>query len=273
VRENHLPKNDLLKNYISYISYSHTEEGKREFFVFPNPGAAIALHKKHAFINKEKNVFATVDTETSTEIIHTNRIDPVKVIDEGSRESFTIVFYPLGVNHFFHEPLSSLINAAGGEHSYIDIRSYRFEGFAEQVFNQTNREGQLDTIENFLLSRLNEKEIPLLKEALNLLVDFEQDLSISVVCRKIGTSPRNLSRLFQKHIALSPVEFRNIARFRYSLSRKVESTDKPLKEIGYESNYSDASYMIRMYKKYTGLNPSAFFDKVTIDSNYVFLSL
>jgi hypothetical protein len=31
--------------------------------------------------------------------------------------------------------------------------------------------------------------------------------------------------------------------------------------------------MIRMYKKYTGLNPSAFFDKVSIESNYVFMSL
>jgi hypothetical protein len=31
--------------------------------------------------------------------------------------------------------------------------------------------------------------------------------------------------------------------------------------------------MVRMYKKYTGLNPSAFFDKVVIEGNYVFIAL
>jgi YesN/AraC family two-component response regulator len=63
-------------------------------------------------------------------------------------------------------------------------------------------------------------------------------------------------------------------QFRYSLYKKIEAGQTVnIKEIGYESNYTHSSYMVRMYKKYTGLNPSAFFDKVVIEGNYVFIAL
>jgi AraC-like DNA-binding protein len=273
VRTNQIPKSGILRKYISYISCSKTDTGKKQFLVFPNPGAAIALHNKHTFFSDGKNTFRTKDSENSTQLLHTNRIDPVRVIDEGERETITIVFHPLGVNQFFKEQLDQLYHNAGGEHSYIDISPYSFSGFADSVFNQNSIEDRLSLIEEFFLGRFHEKQIPFVHEALDLLTDFGLDLSIPEICKKIGTSPRNLSRLFNKHILLSPVEFRNIVQFRYSLNKKIESGNKALKEIGYESNYADASYMVRMYKKYTGLNPSAFFEKVTVDSNYVFVSL
>jgi AraC-like DNA-binding protein len=273
LRTNHFPASDLLKRYISYISFSKTEKGKKEFLVFPNPGAAIALHHKHEFVGDGQNTFSAIDTNNSSQLLHTNRIDPVRVIDEGERETITIVFYPLAVNHFFKDPLDGLLKKAGGEHSYIDISTYSFSGFADKVYSESTTEGRLLIIEEFFVKHFNEKQIPFVQEALDLLTNFDLDLSIPDVCKRIGTSPRNLSRLFNKYILLSPVEFRNIAQFRFSLNKKVESGNKALKEIGYESNYADASYMVRMYKKYTGLNPSAFFEKVTVDSNYVFLSL
>lgn len=273
MRTNHFPKSDLLKKYISYITFSRTDKEKREFLVFPNPGTAIALHKKHSFNQDHKNIFRTIDTTESTQLLHTNRIDPVRVIDQGEKESITIVFHPLGINHFINETLEELVTIAGGEHSYINISPYSFSGFAASVFGQATLEKQLLRIEEYLLARFHEKPIPFVAEALSFLTDFGQVLPIPDICRKIGTSPRNLSRLFNKHIVLSPVEFRNIAQFRYSLNKKMESGNKALKEIGYESNYADASYMVRMYKKYTGHNPSAFFERVTVDTNYVFLSL
>jgi AraC-like DNA-binding protein len=273
LRTNHFPKADKIKKYISYISFSKTDKGKKEFLVFPNPGAAIALHNKHAFFQDGSNTFRTKDSENSTQLLHTNRIDPVRVIDEGERETITIVFAPSGVNQFFNEQLDQILKNANGEHSYIDISPYGFTGFADAVYSHSSIEGQLSYIEGFFLNRLHEKSIPFIPEAVDLLTNLDTDLSIPDICKKIGTSPRNLSRLFSKHILLSPVEFRNIVQFRYSLNKKIESGNKALKEIGYESNYADASYMVRMYKKYTGLNPSAFFEKVTVDSNYVFVSL
>jgi AraC-like DNA-binding protein len=267
------PRKEKLKRYIRYISFHRSGDDKREFLVFPNPGSAIGLHKEHGFISTEKNTYQTINLPGEhIELLHLNRVDPVKVIDKGKREVITIVFKPFGVNHFIRQNLSDLKASNNNDPSFINF--VPFKDFAKKVFAEKSHEGQLEVIEEYLADKLREIKIPCVEEAIELLSDLDKSYSIPAICKQIGASPRNLARLFNKHICVSPVEFRNIYQFRYSLNKKTEAAEKVhFKDIGYESNYSHSSYMIRMYKKYTGLNPSAFFDKVSIESNYVFMSL
>jgi hypothetical protein len=96
MREHYYPANEKLKQYVRYISFYQSDDSNREILVFPNSGAAIGLHKEHAFILQEKNVYRSVSTPgNDTQLLHINRIDPVKVVDKGLRESITIVFEPL----------------------------------------------------------------------------------------------------------------------------------------------------------------------------------
>ena len=273
MRQLFYPQKEELKRYINYISFYESNDGEREFLAFPNPGSAIGLHKEHGFIFKEKNTYQAINLPgEDIQLLHLNRVDPVKVIDKGKREAITIVFKPFGINHFIPGNLSDLMAANNNDPSFINPVS--FSGFAKKVFSEKLNERKSEMIEQYLSNKLRELDIPCLAEAIELLSDLEKSYSIPAICKQVGTSPRNLARLFNKHICVSPVEFRNIYKFRYSLNKKTEASDKVhLKDIGYESNYSDSSYMIRMYKKYTGLNPTAFFDKVSIESNYVFISL
>ena len=268
------PRKEELKRCIRYISFYESGDDEREFLVFPNPGSAIALHKEHGFISKEQNTYQTINLPgRDIQLLHINRIDPVRVIDKGKREVITIVFKPFGVNYFIlPENLSDLKATNNNDPSFINLTS--FKDFANKVFSERSYERQSEVIEEYLSKKMREIKIPCVTEAIELLADLDGSFSIPAICKQVGTSPRNLSRLFNKHICLSPVEFRNIYQFRYSLDKKTQARDKvQLKDIGYESNYTHSSYMIRMYKKYTGLNPSAFFDKVSIESNYVFMSL
>jgi AraC-like DNA-binding protein len=274
MRQLFYPRKEELKRCIRYISFHESEDDERKFLVFPNPGSAIGLHKEHGFISTEKNTYQTINLPGQhIQLLHLNRVDPVKVSDKGKREVITIVFKSFGVNHFIHpENLSDLVAGNHNDPSFINLVS--FKDFAKKVFAEKSHEGQLEVIEEYLADKLREIKIPCVEEAIELLSDLDKSYSIPAICKQIGTSPRNLARLFNKHICVSPVEFRNIYQFRYSLNKKTEAGEKVhFKDIGYESNYSHSSYMIRMYKKYTGLNPSAFFDKVSIESNYVFMSL
>src|SRR5688572_27223041 len=151
MREIYYPKNEALKNYVRYYLFYEAGDTKREFLVFPNPGSAIGLHKKHGFLKKEKNVYQVVDAGTDTQLLHINRIDPVKVIDEGQRETVTIVFHPLGINHFIREHLSDLIIANDNDASYIDISALTFSGFSSLVFESSTREAKITVIEEYLL--------------------------------------------------------------------------------------------------------------------------
>ncbi|HYK43601.1 MAG TPA: AraC family transcriptional regulator, partial [Parafilimonas sp.] len=210
-----------------------------------------------------------------SQLLHINRIDPVKVIDTARTPNITIVFYPPGVNHYIPGHLCDLVKKNDGDPSYIPLEKFfPFDGFSKKVFSLKTRREQLSFMEEYLLKKYCGMEMPLLNDAISLLSDLEQPHTIPGICSRLGTSPRNLTRLFNKHICLSPVELKSIYQFRFSLEKKFETGGKlRYKDIGYESNYSHSSYMIRMYRKYTGLNPSSFFDKVSVEGNYVSLSL
>ena len=83
------------------------------------------------------------------------------------------------------------------------------------------------------------------------------------ILNQINIPARTLNRRFREVIGVSPIEFRRIAQFRHSLNNKLfESQLKKLTAIGYESNFYDQSYFIKMYKKLTGSNPKAFFNAI-----------
>lgn len=267
------PRNRQLQSCIRYISIVEWEEGERNFLVFPNPGTGLALYKGHSYRSPGPNVYQGFDRAGHDQLLHINRIDPVKVMDSGRREIITIVFHPLGVNHFLEEPLSGLVASNNGDPSFIPLNGL-FDRFAETVFRHDAPEQRIEAIEDYLLKKYKQIDIPFVGAAIPLLSDLHGMPGIEAICRSIGTSPRNLARLFARHICLSPVGFRNIYQFRYSLQKKMtDGGQVPLKDIGYESNYTHASYMIRMYRKFTGLNPTAFFNQVSVESNYVFIAL
>ncbi len=108
---------------------------------------------------------------------------------------------------------------------------------------------------------LDEEDI--LQKAVNGLTDFENERSIEKIAQGITLNVRTFNRLFDKHIGISPVAFKKIARFRYSMKNKLFSDRvKTLTAIGNESNFYDQSYFIKMYKSLTGNNPSKFFNSI-----------
>ncbi len=64
-------------------------------------------------------------------------------------------------------------------------------------------------------------------------------------------------------MSISPVAWKKIARFRHSLKNKLfNARFKKLTEIGYDSNFYDQAYFIKVYNKLTGSNPTAFFKSI-----------
>ncbi len=106
-------------------------------------------------------------------------------------------------------------------------------------------------------------EEAILQKAINLLSDFDIEYSIEEIAKRLCMNNRSFNRMFNKHLGISPIGFRKIARFRHSLKNKLfKDQFKTLTEIGYESNYYDQSYFHKMYKKITGQNPFKFFSSI-----------
>lgn len=79
--------------------------------------------------------------------------------------------------------------------------------------------------------------------------------SISDVAKSIGTTERELTRLFRKHLKASPGEYWRGMRIK-SARWMVLNTNRSITQIAHECGFTDSSHMIYWFKRSFGLTPS-----------------
>ncbi|MEN8188261.1 MAG: helix-turn-helix domain-containing protein [Thermodesulfobacteriota bacterium] len=83
------------------------------------------------------------------------------------------------------------------------------------------------------------------------------ELSISSLAREYGIHPKNLERLFYRHIGISPKKFGGIMRFYKAHKHLLHNGLQDLVTTSLESGYFDQSHFNREYKKLTGTHPTS----------------
>ncbi|HFA47832.1 MAG TPA: helix-turn-helix domain-containing protein [Bacteroidetes bacterium] len=114
-----------------------------------------------------------------------------------------------------------------------------------------------------LSEELNADEI-LLKNAEKLVSEKMDDpqFSVEVLAKKLGYSPRHLSRVFGKLTGLSPVKF--ILEMRLQKARQLLENGqfRSVAEVRYEIGIESASYFTKKFKERFGKGPKAYLGEV-----------
>lgn len=127
-----------------------------------------------------------------------------------------------------------------------------------------SEELQISVLENFLLRNKQDYDLTLMYKAIAYLEDVNNELTIAEIATLLHMNLKTFQRHFYKHLACTPSNYRRIVKFRQSLNSGLLAKDlKKLTTLTYESNYYDQSYFVREYKNLTGLNPKAFFNKIS----------
>jgi AraC-like DNA-binding protein len=256
------PFSPLLKKYIQYYYFMQSEgDLETSYFVFPNTNTSVNIHKNvsHSVTDNHVEVTGT-GIKNNIAILMGMRELPVRVDLKGQLDKITIVFHPLGINHFLNEPY---LNLAGGTNrvlhawnenpQYLDLMA-AFYATGDQL-------KRIQLLESFLLSVYH--TVPAaeqLTESIRLLSDFENEKSVAEVAKLAGMPERSFCRSFYRETGISPVRFKKIARFRHSMQSKLFNTEfRRLTEIAYASNFYDQAYFINIYKQLTHKNPTNFF--------------
>lgn len=270
------PENDLLKKFIAYYYFLKTDSPDFEttYYAFPNTLQPLNIHKHARCTINDHTVLTEGDPNNKyLKIVQGRTEKPLFVQLKGILDKITILFKPLGLNQFIkvsfcevaNEPLQ-LFNEWNNDKNY--------NLFLESFFNTSDNNQRVKILESFLLSIYSPfKEQEILQKSIDLLSDFHEELSINTIANSVGLNNRTFNRVFQKHVGISPVRFRKIARFRHSLKNKLfNGKFKKLTEIGYESNFYDQSYFIKIYNNLAGINPKAFFKSIDklADDNLIF---
>ncbi|MDB5030851.1 helix-turn-helix domain-containing protein [Mucilaginibacter sp.] len=260
-------RHPLLKQHISYYYFFKTDDPQFSvnYYSFPNLTTPLNIHKN---IDTKISSYTTSIFESKTEnsvlLVQGMRKYPLLVNLNGKLDKITIHFKPLGLNHFIKKPFieiaqhdSQLFTEWNNEPGYKNFIS---------AFYATNElENRVNILEEFLLSVYTPLDIdPIYEKAVSMLTDFTKETSIEQIAKELKTSTRTLDRFFNKHIGISPVGFKKIARFRHSLDNKLlDQHNKTLTDISYESNFYDQAYFINVYKQIAGSNPSTFFKTIS----------
>ncbi|EON78403.1 Transcriptional regulator, AraC family [Lunatimonas lonarensis] len=234
---------------MSYIAFPHTNTCISLF-----QGVEILRDNLTLTIKSDE----TVKDQVSVEITG-KYTQPFFVNYQGLFKEIAIIFKPLGVNYFLkndlieYAPLFSQPLALSHWHS-----------IAEELFMEENLSKRIELLEAFLLENLTDKDDTIVRKAMLLIEDFEKDYTMQEVAEHCALTIKTLQRNFKRLLTCTPSEYKRIAKFRYSLYKEgLQKEIKKLTEIAYESNYYDQSYFIRDFKKLTGINPKAFFQRVS----------
>lgn len=91
-----------------------------------------------------------------------------------------------------------------------------------------------------------------------ILENFTKQISISDIADNIGFNIDYISHTFKKHKKISPIQFLTKLRINYAKQLLKNNLDIDIYTVGVMTGYSEQAYFSRVFKKHTGVYPSAF---------------
>lgn len=90
---------------------------------------------------------------------------------------------------------------------------------------------------------------------------YNKELTLDDISKELCISPQYFSRLYKDEMGVNFIE--QLTKKRIESAKKlIDKGEHSIKEICYLSGYSDPNYFSRLFKKHTGLSPSAYQKKV-----------
>lgn len=253
-------KSEVLSQYLDgFYIIEKTDPGKDlKYVVFSSNRVIISLFR-HAIVEVVNNaVNISESTATPFLSVHIMAVrEPLYVQYKGKIRELALCFRPLGLNYFLNGPLKQYYQeTAAPFEPFVD-----FKEVMDLILREPDETILLEQIEDYWLSRLQQKSFSLLENAINSLKS-EEEISIQQIADEAGVSRQHLFRLFETHLCKTPSNFRKIHRFRKTLANRIDSMKRGenLTSLTYESLFYDQSHLIRDFKSFTGMSPKKFFE-------------
>lgn len=146
---------------------------------------------------------------------------------------------------------------------YIDaenIFSSQLQNINEQLFFAPTYPAMITIVNNFVRSLIKKQQNPklLLDDACTLLLQKNGSLSIDALAKQACLSTKQLDRKFNERTGVNPKLYAKIIRFDRAFRFKNSHPHLDWLRIAVECNYYDYQHLVKDYKAFTGLSPTAF---------------
>ena len=252
-----------LMPYISYYYLLSTDgdAAASTYQAFPSPNNPVGFFYDCAICLLPKKAVVTKATgQGIQEIIVGNAISPVQVVLQSGITEFCIVFKPLGINHTQTIKMGDML-----QHNFSATNL--FDDLHSAIKFIIDGGDGIALLEKKLVSRLAEtEELNSLRQIIKLMSTDENGV-VAEISKKIFLSYKKIYRMFLAHLGISPVQFRNILKFRNAVTNGVQSVHhKKMSGMAIDSGYYDQAHLINQFKKIAHHTPKDFLSAITLDS-------
>lgn len=257
------PSHPVLNQYIEgYYFMSKVEDDAHkplQYITFPGNYFIVSACQDVEIKQEKESIEIRRSATTNLIIDFVSRCPvPTEVSYQQSINEVTIYFKPLGIYPFFEADRSAVLE---GEIQFSD-----FGEIMNSILKESNRKIQIETLENYWMSKFQEKKLAL---AYAIAENLESELSIEEIAVKNKITRQYLNKISQRYLGKPASEYKKIHRFRKALllNKKV----KNLTELSYENLFYDQSHFIKDFKELTKISPRKFFDHVDTEQNNIWL--
>lgn len=162
--------------------------------------------------------------------------------------SFGIRFYPWSAVFFSEE---SMRNTKNG---FFDA-GYHFSGLKESMeplfMDLDTSKKRIVQAENYLLKNIHpEHSSQVVLEAVSMILCRKGNLRMEELGREIHQSSRQIERLFQENMGITPKQFSSLVRYQYLWNRVLKDRDFQVLDAVFEFGYTDQSHLFHDFKRY-----------------------
>lgn len=176
--------------------------------------------------------------------------------------SVLVMLRPAGAWALFGVPLDELADAHVGLADMLPATQVR--EVDEQIATGADSMAISELVQSFLITSLRQRGQnvhPAVLAATSRLMAMYGNVRIEPLTAQLGVGRRQLERLFQLQIGVSPREFAALARFEWAAQQL--RTGRSGAELAVEAGYADQAHFIRNFVKRTGQTPRRFADDLS----------
>ena len=266
-----LPTNEVLKKHFMFYYFSRSSSPVK-VFVPPYTGSAISIIENGKTRKQGKGLYIEACPGNFEFLIHVSETNLIETVVDANVTVMMAEMFPLGINQFISCSLCDLFDKNKTFFPF-PMEEHTLRGLKKEWLECNTAEEKINLMEKFFLRRYRPFQNLIISAFLKHISNLEDSKTIASVCREIGTTERTLNRLSAKDLGISPVQLKRIYQFRQSLNLKMQNSELSINQLAVESNYFDHSYLIKMYKRFTGLQPKKLFDVIkdrNIEERFLF---
>jgi len=211
----------------------------------------VAAMNGQSFASKEQSISLTglVDVPLT--------LDVDKDIATGT---IGVEFSPHGAYRFFHFSFDEMKNKICLLNDILGSISKQLE---EQIANTGPVERKIFLLQRFLLKQFSlHKEDSIFEYCVKKIQSSNGKITIKELEKKTGYSSRWLNMKFADNLGTAPKNLSSIVRFKQYYQALTDDNENRFMKNDFYEYYYDQSHFIKTFKRYTGLSPARFEDRI-----------